>query len=102
MPAVSIGAIVRSVSYAVVAAAIVAATFHFRQHDPKPRNSAGIAAAPSTNPLERELARCEALGMAAKDDAACAAAWAENRRQFFTDIPSLSAPSASAKPGQPP
>jgi len=34
--------------------------------------------------LARELARCREIGMAAKDDAACEAAWAENRRWFFT------------------
>jgi conjugative transfer region protein TrbK len=31
------------------------------------------------------MARCQALGMAAENDAACQAAWAENRRRFFND-----------------
>ena len=37
--------------------------------------------------------------MAAKDDAACEAAWAENRRRFFTYRP---APSAAATPAAAP
>jgi hypothetical protein len=43
--------------------------------------------APSADPLARELVRCRAIGMAAKDDAACASAWAENRCRFFTYVP---------------
>jgi conjugative transfer region protein TrbK len=101
MRARGIGAIARSIGYAAVAAAIVAAALHFRQHDPKPRDPAGIAGASKADPLARQLARCEALGMAAKDDPACAAAWAENRSRFFDSAPSPDA-SANAKPGQPP
>ena len=37
--------------------------------------------------------------MAAKDDAACEAAWAENRRRFFTYRPT---PSAAATPAAAP
>ncbi len=33
------------------------------------------------------MERCQALGMAAANDAACQAAWAENRRRFFNDSP---------------
>ena len=47
-----------------------------------------------SDPLAPELARCQAIGMAAKDDAACEAAWAENRRRFFTYRPADSAASA--------
>jgi conjugative transfer region protein TrbK len=101
MPAVSIGAISRCVGYAAVSAAIVAAALHFKQHDPKPSDLTAIPAAGSTGRLARELAHCQALGTAAEDDPACAAAWAENRRRFFKEIPSPSAPRASAKPGQP-
>ena len=39
--------------------------------------------------------------MAAKDDPACAAAWAENRRRFFGSALSPDMPEASAKPGEP-
>jgi conjugative transfer region protein TrbK len=68
------------------AAAIVAATLAPR------RESDGVSAPVDTlsaapNPLARELARCQAIGPAAQDDAGCAAAWAENRRRFFTVEP---------------
>ena len=96
-----IGAIPRCIGYAAVAAAIVAAAFHFRQHDPKPREPVGIAATSATNSLARELAHCQAIGMAAKGDAACAAAWAESRQRFFSYTPPLSAPAATAKAGSP-
>ena len=101
MRAGGIGIIARGIGYAAVAAVIVAAAAHFRQHDLKPRDPSGIAVAPSTDRLARELARCEQLGLPAKDDAACAAAWAENRRRFFTYAPAPDAPAASAQPGQP-
>jgi conjugative transfer region protein TrbK len=95
----SIGAIARSLGYAAVAATIVAAAFHFRQDDPKPREAVGIAPASATNSLARELAHCQAIGMAAKGDAACAAAWAESRQRFFSYTPPLSAPAATANAG---
>lgn len=78
-----IPAIARAAGYAAVAAAIAATTLHFR-HD-----NAGVSAplrTPSivSDPLAPELARCQAIGMAARDDAACEAIWATNRRRFFT------------------
>jgi conjugative transfer region protein TrbK len=39
--------------------------------------------ATTTDPLRAELDRCNGLGQAALADAACRAAWAENRRRFF-------------------
>jgi conjugative transfer region protein TrbK len=101
MRAVGIGAITRSIGFAAVAAVIVAAALHFRQHDPKPPDPSSIAAAPSRDRLARELARCEQLGVPAKDDPACAAAWAENRRRFFGSALSPDAPAASAKTRKP-
>jgi conjugative transfer region protein TrbK len=101
MRARGIGAISGSIGYAAVAAAIVATAFHFRQHDPKPRASVDIAAASGTNSLARELAHCQALGMAAKSDAACVAAWAESRRRFFSYTSPPSTPAATAKAGPP-
>ena len=82
-----IQSIARATGYVVVAAAIAATVLHFR-HD-----GAGAPAplpVPSTrsDPLALELARCQSIGMAAKDDATCEAAWAENRRRFFTYRPS--------------
>ena len=45
--------------------------------------SVTLAPALTETPLRAEFARCNALGTAAADDAACRAAWAENRRRFF-------------------
>jgi conjugative transfer region protein TrbK len=101
MRTVGIGALLRSIGYAAVAAAIVAAALHFRQHDPKLLDTVGIAGASSTDGFARELVHCRALGMAAKDDPACAAAWAENRRRFFGSALSPDAPAANGKLGQP-
>jgi conjugative transfer region protein TrbK len=100
MRARSIGAIARSIGYAVVAAAIVAAALHFRQQDLKQPDLTGIAPASSTDRLARELAHCQTLGMAARGDPACAAAWAANRRRFFGAAMSPDASVVSAKPGQ--
>ena len=36
------------------------------------------------DPLQTELLRCNGMGQAALDDSACRAAWAENRRRFFS------------------
>jgi conjugative transfer region protein TrbK len=95
-----IQAIARAAGYIAVAVAIAAAALHFRQ------NAAGTATSlrtPSINsdPLAPELARCQSIGMAAKDEAACEAAWAENRRRFFTYRPAdstASAPTTDPKP----
>jgi conjugative transfer region protein TrbK len=79
-----ISTVSRIAGFVAVAAAIVATGIHLR-HDAV-SVGAPAAAAPSVqnDALARELARCRAIGMAASDDAACAAAWAENRRRFFS------------------
>ena len=41
------------------------------------------AAAGKTDPLAAALVRCNDLGAAALDDAACKRAWAESRRRFL-------------------
>jgi conjugative transfer region protein TrbK len=92
-------AIGRAAGYVAVAAAIVAAAVQFRHEDPgrpapvSPPSAAGDTLAP-------ELARCQAIGMAAKDDAGCEAVWAENRRRFFTYRPAPSAESAPPAPAE--
>ncbi len=80
-----IPAIGRAAGSSLVAAAIVATTLHFdRQKEPEPTTA---RLKPSVDPLAVELARCRSIGIAAQNDAACAAAWAENRRRFFTYRP---------------
>ena len=76
-------AIARATGYVVVAAAMA---FHFR-HDGTSASAPVRLPAAVSDPLAPELARCQAIGMAAKDDEACEAAWAENRRRFFTYRP---------------
>ena len=91
----NIATIGRAVGFVAVAAAIVAIALHFHRND-----EAGACARRARRPIRairsrRELARCQAIGMAAQDDAACEAAWAENRRRFFTYRPAASAASAT-------
>jgi conjugative transfer region protein TrbK len=76
----------RAAGFALVATAIVATTLHFdRQKAEREPPTARLK--PSVDPLAAELARCQSIGIAAQNDVACAAAWAENRRRFFTDRP---------------
>jgi conjugative transfer region protein TrbK len=85
-------AIARAVGFAVVAAAIIAATLHFRELEPRDVQASPAAA---FSPLSEELRRCQAIAALAEDDAACEAAWAESRRRFFTYDPT---PSPAASP----
>lgn len=79
----NIPAIVRAAGFALVAAAIVTAALRFH-HDDRHELGLPLAPAATSDPLSTELLRCQALATQAKDDAACEAAWAENRRRFFT------------------
>lgn len=74
-----IPAITRTVGYLAVAAAIAATALHLRHEQATPAPSV------SRDPLGAQLARCQAIGMAAMGDRDCEAAWAENRRHFFGD-----------------
>ena len=95
----------RAAGFVLVAAAIVATAISFHHDDARktiPLRPSSI----QSDPLARELARCQTIGMAAKDDGPCEAAWAENRRRFFTYLPAPSAasapradPHAASKPG---
>ncbi len=89
----------RAVGFALVAAAIVAAAVHFRTNKPRVQDL-HVNPAAASGLLTEELQRCQALATQAKDDAGCEAAWAENRRRFFT-YPSppgaVSPPAASPK-----
>lgn len=72
-----------AVGFVAVAGAI-AATVVFVRHDDGVTPGVVSAALTPSDALARELAGCQALGLAARDDTACAAAWAETRRRFFT------------------
>ena len=91
----------RAVGLLAIGAAIVAADVHLRHSSISPADHSDARAAAPSNPLERELLRCQALGSKAKDDADCEAAWAENRRRFFApllDQPSAPVPRPDTRP----
>ena len=79
-------AVARAAGFAFVGVAIVATAIHLGRDQAVPRPARTVVT-PQTDPLVREIKRCEALGMAAEQDARCEAAWAENRRRFFTYRP---------------
>jgi conjugative transfer region protein TrbK len=91
----NIVAIRRAAGFTLVAATIIAAAVHFAHQDR--RSAAPAVIIPwSPDPLARELAHCQTIGMAAADDAACGAAWAENRRRFFTyRLPAAASPTVA-------
>lgn len=45
------------------------------------------ASAIGTNPLHRELVRCQSIGVAGASDPSCLRAWAEARQQFLGPVP---------------
>jgi conjugative transfer region protein TrbK len=70
----------------LVAVAIIAAAVQFHRDGAAPPVTQLITAS-RPDPLAAAMARCQTLGMAAENDAACQAAWAENHRRFFNDSP---------------
>lgn len=85
-----------------VAAAIAASAMNLRHAALSPIGHADVAASVPADPLAQELARCNALGMAEKDDARCQAAWAANRLRFFAPfLTRLSGPAANPEPRVP-
>jgi conjugative transfer region protein TrbK len=87
-PRLTLTAMSRATGFVLVGATIVATALHFRDDRP---TASSVPAARLADPLAAKLARCQAMGMAAQNDAACTAAWAENRRRFFTYRPASSA-----------
>jgi conjugative transfer region protein TrbK len=83
------------IGYITTTVAIVAAVLHFAHHardaTVKPSHSVQIS---PTDGLARELAHCQAIGDHAANDAACIAAWAENRRRFFSGDATAARPPA--------
>ena len=92
----------RTVGLFAVAAAIAASAVNLRHPAPSPTGPAGVAATVPADPFARDLARCVPLGIAAKDDARCQAAWAANRLRFFAPVLTrLSGPAANPEPRWP-
>jgi conjugative transfer region protein TrbK len=76
----SVPALARVIGYVAIAIVIAIAALHVRHGAEAPRP----ASAMPSDALAAELARCRTLGVAATNDTACSAAWAESRRRFFT------------------
>ncbi|WP_158815390.1 putative entry exclusion protein TrbK-alt [Methylocapsa sp. S129] len=85
-PIANLGAFGRALGFVAVAAIVVVIAVHFRRSDALEHAPPPAPSTPS-DPLARELVRCQGLGMAAEDDPGCKAAWAENRRRFFAAPP---------------
>ena len=87
MRPLGIPATARATGFVAVAAAIAAVVIHVGRTPINPIDRPGVPAVVLTDPLAQELARCRAIGRAGRDDATCEAAWAEDRRRFFTYAP---------------
>jgi len=80
----NVPAVGRAAGCVLVAAAIIAAAVQFHRDGEAPPVTQLITAS-RPDPLAAAMAHCQTLGMAAENDAACEAAWAENNRRFFDD-----------------
>ena len=90
----SSGAFGRALGLVAIVAIIVAIAVHWRRGD-EVAHVPSLAPSTPNDPITRELARCQAIGMAAENDADCKAAWTENRRRFFSLPPMDASPTAS-------
>jgi len=95
-----IAALGRVAGFVLVAAAIIVTAFRLdpRKAEPAPNS---MLSALAGDPLAAELARCQAIGMAAQSDSACASAWAESQRRFFTYRPADDAAPKTTPPALP-
>ena len=102
MRRIGIKATARAIGLLAIGAAIVATDLHFRRSSVAPADRVDARAAAPSDPLTRELLRCQAIGIKAKDDAACEAAWAENRRRFFAPLSEHASAPPPPPDGSPP
>ena len=93
--------VVPVIGYVATAIAIVVAVVHIAHHAGRvvvmPVNAVHLS---PNDGLTRELAHCQTIGARATNDSTCIAAWAENRRRFFsgsTTAHPAAAPAAPAK-----
>ena len=89
MPAlfVKISTIAHGAGCLAIAAAIALTALHLRTNSQSSAQDARVAPVDADS-LTSKLAHCQAIGMAAQNDASCETVWAENRRRFFTFRPS--------------
>ena len=95
-----LGAFARALGLIAVALMLVLAVIHVRRQE-KPVWWPVAAPAAANDALTRELARCQAIGIAAIDDPGCKSAWVENRRRFFILPSADAAPALHATEGDP-
>lgn len=74
--------IARTAAVVVLAGAVLACALEWAQRNRTPAPSTATAHE-NMDPLADELSRCTALGAEAANDAACKAAWAQNRARFL-------------------
>ncbi len=74
--------IFRLVAVGLVVLILIAASLHLR-HVSHNVGVPDLGPPGSRDRLTADLARCQALGMKADGDPACAAIWAESRKRFF-------------------
>jgi conjugative transfer region protein TrbK len=98
---INMGYLGQALGIVAVVVALTATILHLRSHPVSPRNTLGAVLPVQSDALARELAHCQAIGSAARDDAKCESARAENRRRFFTYRPPSNAASASDRVPQP-
>jgi len=94
-PHAGLGAFGRALGLVAVAAAVAATAICLRDEEKRTREPPPVPSALS-DPLTRELARCQGIGMAAENDAGCKSTWAENRRRFFALPPADPAADANS------
>ena len=93
-PRIGMRAASRTAIVVALAAAIIAAGIHGRREAGSNGSASILPATRPGDPLARELERCRAIGLEAKDDATCEAAAHESLRRFL-QIP----PRTPATPG---
>ncbi|MFC5386824.1 putative entry exclusion protein TrbK-alt [Aquamicrobium segne] len=78
-----------------VAVAITAAIIDITREEKTGPAMAVPVVQPLTDPLRIEQRRCQELGEAAANDAACLAVWAETRNRFLGRSPAPAAPTVN-------
>ena len=74
--------IAKTAAVVLLVGAVLACALEWAQRDRTLKPST-TAADDNIDPLADELSRCKALGAEAANDAACKAAWAQNRARFL-------------------
>ena len=87
--------------FIAVIAVLVATVVYLHSHPTPVGNNTGAVLPLQDSALARVLARCQVIGDAAKDDARCEAAWAENRRRLFTYRQPPKSPTAASAANPP-